>query len=136
MKQWHKLIKYYLFSPYFFFLFFLFLFIYFNFILFFKLYIIVLVLPNIKMNPPQVYMCFLFPKWDPILIFIMLVIGLYVTVSCSVMPDSLQPHGLYSLPCSSAHGILQAKILEWVAISFSSIFFVDILFILLSQADL
>ena len=28
-----------------------------NFILFFKLYIIVLVLPNIKMNPPQVYMC-------------------------------------------------------------------------------
>ena len=27
----------------------------FNFI--FKLYIIVLVLPNIKMNPPQVYMC-------------------------------------------------------------------------------
>ena len=26
-----------------------------NFILFFKLYIIVLVLPNIKMNPPQVY---------------------------------------------------------------------------------
>ena len=37
---------------------------YFNFFLFFfkfyfifKLYIIVLVLPNIKMNPPQVYMC-------------------------------------------------------------------------------
>ena len=29
----------------------------FYFILFFKLYIIVLVLPNIKMNPPQVYMC-------------------------------------------------------------------------------
>ena len=36
------------------------LFIYFlNFI--FKLYIIVLVLPNIKMNPPQVYMCS--PSW-------------------------------------------------------------------------
>ena len=31
--------------------------IFLNFILFFKLYIIVLVLPNIKMNPPQVYMC-------------------------------------------------------------------------------
>ena len=29
--------------------------------LFFKLYIIVLVLPNIKMNPPQVYMCS--PSW-------------------------------------------------------------------------
>ena len=36
-------------SPFFFFFFFS------NFI--FKLYIIVLVLPNIKMNPPQVYMC-------------------------------------------------------------------------------
>ena len=34
-----------------------FVFFFFNFILFFKLYIIVLVLPNIKMNPPQVYMC-------------------------------------------------------------------------------
>ena len=32
-----------------------------NFILFFKLYIIVLVLPNIKMNPPRVYMCS--PSW-------------------------------------------------------------------------
>ena len=31
------------------------IFIFFYFI--FKLYIIVLVLPNIKMNPPQVYMC-------------------------------------------------------------------------------
>ena len=30
-------------------------FFFFNFI--FKLYITVLVLPNIKMNPPQVYMC-------------------------------------------------------------------------------
>ena len=28
-----------------------------SFFFFFKLYIIVLVLPNIKMNPPQVYMC-------------------------------------------------------------------------------
>ena len=27
------------------------------FFFFFKLYITVLVLPNIKMNPPQVYMC-------------------------------------------------------------------------------
>ena len=34
---------------------------FFYFILFFKLYIIVLVLPNIKMNPPQVYMCS--PYW-------------------------------------------------------------------------
>ena len=40
---------------------FLFCFVFLNFILFCKLYIIVLVLPNIKMNPPQVYMCS--PSW-------------------------------------------------------------------------
>ena len=33
------------------------LFIYFEFYFIFKLYNIVLVLPNIEMNPPQVYMC-------------------------------------------------------------------------------
>ena len=37
------------------------LFFYFLFYFIFKLYIIVLVLPNIKMNPPQVYMCS--PSW-------------------------------------------------------------------------
>ena len=41
----------------FWFLMFLVLYFFFNLILFFKLYIIVLVLPNIKMNPPQAYMC-------------------------------------------------------------------------------
>ena len=40
-----------------FFFIFLFFSFFLNLILFFKLYIIVLVLPNIKMNPPQVYMC-------------------------------------------------------------------------------
>ena len=34
---------------------------FFKFYFIFKLYNIVLVLPNIKMNPPQVYMCF--PSW-------------------------------------------------------------------------
>ena len=38
--------------------------------------------------------------------------------SRSVVSNSLQPHGLY-LPGSSVHGILQARILEWVAIHFS-----------------
>ena len=33
----------------------------------------------------------------------------------SVVPNSLQPHDL----CSSGHGILQAKILVWMANSFS-----------------
>ena len=34
------------------------------------------------------------------------------------MSDSLRPHGC-SPPGSSAHGILQARILEWVALPFS-----------------
>ena len=38
------------------------------------------------------------------------------SVSFSVMSDSLWPHGV---PDFSIHGILQARILEWVAISFS-----------------
>ena len=40
--------------------------------------------------------------------------------SCSVVSDSWRPHG-YSLPGSSIHGIFQARVLEWVAISFSDI---------------
>ena len=38
--------------------------------------------------------------------------------SGSVVSDSLQLHGLYP-PGSSVHGIFQARILEWVVISFS-----------------
>ena len=37
----------------------------------------------------------------------------------SVVSDSLQPHGLYSLPGSSVHGIFQAIVLGWTAIFFS-----------------
>ena len=40
------------------------------------------------------------------------------SVSHSVLSDSLWPHRLYSSPGSSAHGILQARILDKVAISF------------------
>ena len=36
------------------------------------------------------------------------------TVNCSVVSDSLWLLGLYSPPGSSVHGILQARILEWV----------------------
>ena len=39
-------------------------------------------------------------------------------VTCSVVSNSLRSYG-YSLPGSSVHGILQARILEWVAIPFS-----------------
>ena len=35
--------------------------------------------------------------------------------SCSVVSDSLQPHGCIH----TVHGILQARILEWVAVPFS-----------------
>ena len=42
---------------------------------------------------------------------------------CSVVSDSLQPHGLYSLPGSSVCGIFQARITEQVAISYSKRFF-------------
>ena len=40
-----------------------------------------------------------------------------VCVSHSIISNSLQPHGLYSLSDSSVHGIFQAIILEWIAIS-------------------
>ena len=36
---------------------------------------------------------------------------------CLVTSNSLQPHGLYSLPGSSVHGTSQARILEWVSFS-------------------
>ena len=39
--------------------------------------------------------------------------------SYSAVSDSLQYHGLYSLPGFSVHGILQTRILEWVATSSS-----------------
>ena len=42
------------------------------------------------------------------------------SVSHSVMSDSVWPHGLEP-PGSSVRGILQASILEWVAISFSRV---------------
>ena len=38
---------------------------------------------------------------------------------CSVVSNSLRPHGLCSPPGSSVHGIFQAGILEWVVISYS-----------------
>ena len=41
-----------------------------------------------------------------------------VCISCSVVSDSCDPMD-YSLPGSSVHGILQARILEWVATPFS-----------------
>ena len=46
-----------------------------------------------------------------------------IRASCPIVmvfvSDSLRTHGLCSSPVSPVHGILQARILEWVAISFS-----------------
>ena len=39
-------------------------------------------------------------------------------LAASVLSDSLQSHG-HSLPGSSVHGILQDRILEWIAVPFS-----------------
>ena len=41
------------------------------------------------------------------------------SVHPSVVHNSSGPHGLYSPPGSSVHGILQARILEWLAIPFT-----------------
>ena len=41
------------------------------------------------------------------------------SVSRSVVSNSLSQYGLYNPPSSSVHGILQVRILEWVAILFS-----------------
>ena len=45
-------------------------------------------------------------------------VAMFKNVNCSVVSDFLRPRGL-SPPGSSVHGILQARILEWVAIPFS-----------------
>ena len=42
-----------------------------------------------------------------------------VTQSCPTLSDPMDR----SLPCSSVHGIFQARVLEWVAIAFSSVQF-------------
>ena len=46
-------------------------------------------------------------------------VGVCVCVCDSVMSDSLQPMDC-SPPGSSVHGILQSRILKWVAMSFSN----------------
>ena len=55
-----------------------------------------------------------------------------VTQSCPTLCD---PMG-YSLPCSSVHGIFQARVLEWVAISFSRVWWKGYLFLVLVLEDI
>ena len=60
-------------------------------------------------------------RHSPYLFFIFRFIKMYVsmlwlvTQSCPTLCNPMD----YSLPCSSVHGILQARILEWVAMSSS-----------------
>ena len=51
----------------------------------------------------------------PLAINLSLSVKMLVTQLC----PTLRPHGLYSPPGPSVYGILQARILEWVAILFS-----------------
>jgi len=51
--------------------------------------------------------------------FLHWLVGKKENVSHSVMSDSLWPDVYCSLPGSSVHGILQARILEWLAIPLS-----------------
>ena len=49
---------------------------------------------------------------------------------------TLRPHGLCSLPGSFVHGILQARILEWIAIPFSKFGAVVFFVVCLLASDL
>ena len=78
-------------------------------------------------NAQFVFEIYFFPLQSPINIVYLYssVFSFYtISVPCvcvlshSVMSDSCDPMNC-SLPCSSVHGILQARILEWVPISFS-----------------
>ena len=68
--------------------------LFFKFYFIFKLYIIVLVLPNIKMNPPQVYMCS--PSWTLLPPHGFLIVFIYF-LSCEFFSDSF--HNSVLVPC-------------------------------------
>ena len=69
---------------------------------------------------PEIPLCASPKSVSPVVINILTSITIHccclVNKSC---PALLRFHGLYSLPGSSLHGISQARILEWVAISSS-----------------
>ena len=86
-----------------------------NLILFFKLYIIVLVLPNIKMNLPQVYMC---------------------SPSCTLLPPPSPFHPSGSSQCTSPkHPVsciepgLATRFIHDI-LHVSNLFFITILFVM------
>ena len=67
--------------------------------------------------------CFAFnlTKFYVLSVWVVLLGGvlIFLCVSHSIVSNSLWPHGLYSPLGASVHGILQGRILEWVAMPFS-----------------
>ena len=103
----------------------LFFFNFFIIIIFFLLYNIVLVLPYINMHPPWVYKCS--PSWTPLPAPSPYHPSGSSQCTSPKLPVSCIEPGRLTLcnpmdcnpPGSSVHGIFQARILEWIAISFS-----------------
>ena len=60
-------------------------------------------------------------NWKHIILLFIIFTEVCENVSHSVMSNSLWLHGLTYPPGSSVHGILQARILEWVAVPFSRV---------------
>ena len=68
---------------------------------------------------PGTERCSIISEWNyPVMCLMCVCVCVCVCFSHSVMSDFLWPHGI-SLPGSSVHGLLQARILEWVLIFFS-----------------
>ena len=71
---------------------------------------------------PSIPLLFSEIKWDPRILKTQRVASLktseWQSLSCAQLFST--PWTIYSLPGSSVHGILQARILEWVATPFSS----------------
>ena len=86
------------------------------------------ILETVLLEPDRSHITFLYELSSSLLslalsLYLYLYLSLYICRTyCSVVSDSLQSHGLCSLPGSSVHGIFQTSVLEWVAISFSNVY--------------
>ena len=66
-------------------------------------------------NPLRVVICWFYLGSEKLSMYIIIPSESEVTQSCPTLGNPMD----YSLPGSSIHGIFQARIMEWVAISFS-----------------
>ena len=78
---------------------------------------------GLKRRPKKPSECIIksYPGWKSVFAFTLMLSSVLVAQSCPTLCDPSD----YSPPGSSLYGILQARILEWVAISFSSSFQAD-----------